>query len=454
MSTKDEIAALKLPVGRTFKIPTGEEDLWEGMDDVGIGIRWLSEVKKADMQLELGGPKWDYKMFSLFLVEEDPDEIEDGTVTLIGPDIDEVEPGTSVPGGVVIQVYSSTLTPGHREYIERQMGTTMQAIEGWMWFGTADGLWVRINKNMVNRLTFVKLSQALYATIKTLVPEVDKISFLWVIGTPEVGGIEMVEPYFQWAKHKLEVLREVEFYDDEDVDRFYGCTICKSLAPNHVCVLIPSSVPYCGIITYNTAKVTVELDPGGFVFEMQKGECLDPEMGTYAGVDQSIEDKTNRVVRHANIYSSIRYPTTNCGCFEAATFYIPEVDGIGLANRRYMGETPLGIKFSRLAGMISGGAQNHGFKGISVRGLGATTFLKGDGGWNRIVWMPAQMKLDAAEAIPEEVYDRIATEEDAVDPEDLKKFLLDKKHPIVEKYWKDGEPQPLDLPAPGENWPD
>lgn len=68
--------------------------------------------------------------------------------------------------------------------------------------------------------------------------------------------------------------------------------------------------------------------------------------------------------------------------------------------------------------------------------------------------MPAQMKLDAAESIPEEVYDRIATEEDTVDPEDLRKFLLDKKHPIVEKYWKDGEPQPLDLPAPGENWPD
>jgi len=52
------------------------------------------------------------------------------------------------------------------------------------------------------------------------------------------------------------------------------------------------------------------------------------------------------------------------------------------------------------------------------------------------------------------VYDKIATEEDAVSPDDLKEFLRHKKHPVTEKYWKDGEPQPLAVPAPGYDWPE
>ena len=67
--------------------------------------------------------------------------------------------------------------------------------------------------------------------------------------------------------------------------------------------------------------------------------------------------------------------------------------------------------------------------------------------------MPADMKKELAEYIPEEVYDKIATEQDTVAPIELKKFLKEKKHPIVEKYWKNGEPQPLKVPLPGGNWP-
>jgi acetyl-CoA decarbonylase/synthase complex subunit beta len=129
------------------------------------------------------------------------------------------------------------------------------------------------------------------------------------------------------------------------------------------------------------------------------------------------------------------------------------VDGIGLVQRRYFGLTPLGIPFSKMAGMVSGGAQNHGFKGISVRGMRDKDFLIGDGGWNRIVWIPKDLKTEIADAIPEEVYDKIATEEDAIDPKDLKEFLRQKKHPVTEKYWKDNEPQPLELPLPGYDWP-
>jgi len=454
MAIPEEEAVSKLPPGRVFQLPTDLDHVWDGLDEVGLGLRWLSEVKKADMHIELGGPKWDYKMFSIFYIEEDPDKVRDGEVRLIGPDIPEVAPGTSLPGGFTIRIYGKQLTQAHQGYVSRQIGTALQGIEGFMLFGTPDALWIRINKDVANRLTFAKISQFCYATARTLLPQVDAIAFFWAVGAPEVGGVEMINPLVTWAKEKFKIISAKELYDDEDVDTFYGCTICKSLAPNHACVLTPSALPYCGIIGYDSAKVTAEIDPEGYVFTIPKGECLDPERGHYTGVDQAIWEKCNHLVKRVNIYSSINYPTTNCGCFEAASFYIPDVDGIGLAMRRYTKMTPLGVKFSTLAGMISGGAQNHGFKGLSIAGMASKNFLRGDGGWSRVVWMPADLKRDIADVIPEEVYDKIVTEEETIDPLELKELLRKKGHPIVKMFWKNGEPQPLKLPLPGEDWPD
>jgi acetyl-CoA decarbonylase/synthase complex subunit beta len=454
MAISEEEAVVKLPTARIFQLPTDLDHLWDGLDDIGLGLRWLSEVKKADMHLELGGPKWDYEMASPFYIEEDAEKVKDGEVKLIGPDIPEVQPGTSLPGMFTIRIYGKNLTQEHQGYVSRQIGQALQGLEGFMLFGTPDGLWIRISRDVADRLTFAKISQFCYATAKTLVPAVDAVAFFWAIGAPEVGGKELIDPLYEWAVEKIKIISAKQLYDDEDVDTFYGCTICKSLAPNHACVLTPSSLPYCGIIGYDSAKVTCEMDPEGYVFAIPKGECLNVTLGRYSGVDEAIWERCNHLVNHVNIYSSIRYPTTNCGCFEAASFYIPEVDGIGLAMRRYTGMTPLGIKFSTLAGQISGGAQNHGFKGLSIAGMGSENFLKGDGGWNRIVWMPAKLKEEIADVIPEEIYDKIVTEEETLDPMELKALLLKKGHPIVEMFWKDGVPQSLELPLPGEDWPD
>ena len=454
MAIPEEEAVSKLPQGRVFQLPTELDHLWDGLDDIGLGLRWLGQVKKADMQIELGGPKWDYKMFSIFYIEEDPEKVKDGEVKLIGPDISEVAPGTSVPGGFTIRIYGKTLTQEHQGYVSRQIGTALQGIEGFMLFGTPDGLWIRISKEVANRLTFAKISQFCYATARTLIPQVDAIAFFWAVGAPEVGGVEMINPLVKWAKDKFKIISAKELYDDEDVDTFYGCTICKSLAPNHACVLTPSALPYCGIIGYDSAKVTCEMDPEGYIFPIPKGDCIDPTSGRYTGVERAIYERCNHLVKRVHIYSSIKYPTTNCGCFEAASFYIPEVDGIGLAMRRYTGMTPLGVKFSTLAGSISGGAQNHGFKGLSIAGMASKNFLKGDGGWKRIVWMPVDLKKDIAHVVPEEVYDKIVTSEETVDALELKSLLLKKGHPIVNTYWKNGQPQPLEVPLPGQDWPD
>jgi hypothetical protein len=45
MAIPEEEAVTKLPPGRIFQLPTDLDHLWDGLDDIGLGLRWLSEVK-------------------------------------------------------------------------------------------------------------------------------------------------------------------------------------------------------------------------------------------------------------------------------------------------------------------------------------------------------------------------------------------------------------------------
>jgi acetyl-CoA decarbonylase/synthase complex subunit beta len=63
-------------------------------------------------------------------------------------------------------------------------------------------------------------------------------------------------------------------------------------------------------------------------------------------------------------------------------------------------------------------------------------FLQADGGWKRVVWLPKEVKERVKDFIPAELVDKIATEEDAKTIDELKTFLKEYNHPIVEQ-WKE-----------------
>jgi acetyl-CoA decarbonylase/synthase complex subunit beta len=92
--------------------------------------------------------------------------------------------------------------------------------------------------------------------------------------------------------------------------------------------------------------------------------------------------------------------------------------------------------------------------GAAIPFVREKTFQRGDGGWDRIVWIHESLKKQVADAIPEELYDKIATEVDSPRAVDLEPFLREKGHPVVEKYWSGGKPVPLDVPAPTQDWPE
>jgi len=209
--------------------------------------------------------------------------------------------------------------------------------------------------------------------------------------------------------------------------------LCQSFAPTHVCIISPSRSGGCGAVSWFEGRAAVKVDPKGPITPVPKGELIDPDRGEYSGVNEFVREKSNGSIERVWLHSVFDYPHTSCGCFEAIAFYIPEVDGIGIVHRDFHGVTPFGIPFSTMAGQVGGGVQSQGFLGISIAYMRSPKFLRGDGGWERIVWMPQSLKERVKEAIPPEMYEKIATEAEATELEGLQNFLKEKQHPVMER---------------------
>jgi CO dehydrogenase/acetyl-CoA synthase beta subunit len=110
-----------------------------------------------------------------------------------------------------------------------------------------------------------------------------------------------------------------------------------------------------------------------------------------------------------------------------------------VVNREFKGITPSGMTFSTLAGTIGGGAQTPGFAGISKNYILSDRFLQGDGGIERLVWLPLQVKDELKprlvpilqkRGLPD-LFDKIADETNATTIEELTVFLQKVNHPAL-----------------------
>jgi len=118
---------------------------------------------------------------------------------------------------------------------------------------------------------------------------------------------------------------------------------------------------------------------------------------------------------------------------------VPEANGVMVVNRGYTGMTPIGMKFSTLAGTVGGGAQSPGFMGIGRYFLTSKKFLSAEGGFKRIVWMTKNLKESFAEQFKKRseeegvpgFMDMIADEGVAEDSDKMMAYLTEKGHPAL-----------------------
>ena len=167
---------------------------------------------------------------------------------------------------------------------------------------------------------------------------------------------------------------------------------------------------------------------------------MDERKGIYTTVNDTVEKATQGAVSNVTLYSIMEDPMTSCGCFECICGIMPEANGVVIVNREYAGMTPTGMTFGELASMTGGGVQTPGFMGHGRHFISSKKFISAEGGVQRIVWMPKELKDDVAAKLNQtakDLYgidsfvDMICDETISTDSEGVLAFLEEKGHPAL-----------------------
>jgi len=391
-------------------------------------------VRKEDMYVQFGGK---YTEAFELLRMKSMDEVEDGKIEVVGPEIDQMQEGQAYPLGIVVEVAGRDFQEDFESVLERRIHEFISCANGIFHMGQRSIVWVRISKEAQSKGFKIKhFGEILLARFHNEFSSiVDRVQVK--LYTDEAKVSELLETARAVYSERDDKIGSMT---DEDVDEFYSCTLCQSYAPNHVCIVTPQRLGLCGAYTWLDCKASHRIDAHGPNEPVAKGECLDPVKGQWKNINDYIEVKSNGNLKKFNAYSIMEEPMTSCGCFECIAAVVPEANGVMVVDRDYTGMTPIGMKFSTLAGQIGGGVQMPGFIGIGKLYLSSPKFISAEGGHKRIVWMPRQLKEEVADRMKAllekmglpDLFDQIATEQDAEDPETLVQFLQKVKHPALE----------------------
>lgn len=395
---------------------------------VNIGVVYEGErIRKQTMHVELGGPQVKEK-FEILLVKE-PAEINDGEVRVLGPDLPDMAVGSSIPFGICVKVAGAKLETDMEGVMERRVHDFCNWIEGFMHLNQRDTIWIRADKRAVAKgLTLAVIGTVLVRLYRSALPIVEKISITFITDPALVHErYEIVKAIYEERDARTRGMT------DDDVDVFYGCSLCQSFAPSHVCVITPERYANCGAISWLDGRAAARVDPKGPIYEIPKGECIDHDAGEYAGVNEVVTEKSLSDVTRVQLYTAFGYPHTSCGCFECTTFYVPECDGLGIVHRDFRGATPTGLTFGSIADSTGGGRQVDGFHGLSFEYMRSPRFLGASGGWERIIWMPSAVREKIRDYIPPGMIDKIATENDVSTVDELKSFIQVHHHPVLSR---------------------
>ena len=291
-------------------------------------------IRKTDVQAEFGGNRT--PAFE-FVTSAEMDEITDGEIEIIGPDIDSIEPGDALPLAIWVQVAGRKMQTDFEPILERQIHHLINGAEGIWHMGQRDIVWTRVSKSgFAKGLRLKDYGEIIHAKFISDYPAiVDKVQVTLITESAEVEKRLAVA-----RKVYDERNRRLESMTDDSVDTFYSCLLCQSFAPNHVCIITPERLGLCGAYNWLDGKAAFEIDETGPNQPVKKGECLDPIRGIWQGVDEYVFTNSHKMVQSFCAYSIMDRPMTSCGCFEVICAYLPECNGIMAVNREYLEDTP------------------------------------------------------------------------------------------------------------------
>ncbi len=390
-------------------------------------------IRKQDVQVEFGG---NITTAFEFVQAVGLDQINDGEIEIIGKDIDEVPAGSALPLAIWVEVAGRKMQTDFESILERQIHHLVNGAEGIWHMGQRDIVWTRISKDgFAKGLRLKDYGEIIHAKFLANYPAiVDKVKVILITDAEEVEKrVAIARNVYKERNRRMEAMT------DESVETFYSCLLCQSFAPNHVCVITPERLGLCGAYNWLDGRAAYEIDETGPNQPVKKGDCIDPLKGIWTGVNDYVYSNSHKSVDAFCAYSIMDRPMTSCGCFEVICAYVPELNGVMAVNREYMGETPVGMTFSSLAGNVGGGQQTPGFIGCGKVFLTSRKFLFADGGHKRLVWMTKELKANLGDDLSKrfaeqgapDLFDQIADESIAVDANEVRAYMEKTGHPAL-----------------------
>lgn len=236
-----EVRGLKIKIDKV-PIPVAYGAAFEG-----------ERIRKDDLHVEFGGSKSD--CFELLRMK-DMDEVEDGKIELIGPDLQDMQEKKAYPLAMLVDVAGRKMQKDFEPILERQLHHLVNGAEGVMHVSQRDIVWMRVGKKAfekgfslkdIGRIFHTKILNDFPAIVDkvqvTLITEQDKVAELLPVAKAEyherderVGGLT-----------------------DDNVDTFYSCTLCQSFAPTHICIITPQRLGLCGAYNWLDGKASYEI---------------------------------------------------------------------------------------------------------------------------------------------------------------------------------------------------
>lgn len=390
-------------------------------------------VRKEQVAVEFGSK---FSKAFEYLRMRNMDEVQDGKIEVIGPEIETFPDGSAAPLGIWVEVAGRKMSKDLETILERRIHSYLSEASGIMHLSQRDMIWVRISQEAKKAGFKIKhLGVILHAKLLSDFPSiVDKVQL--TIYTKEEDVLKHL-PVAQKAYEERD--ERMAGLTDESVDTFYSCILCQSYAPTHVCIITPERLGLCGAYNWLDGKAASEINPTGGNQPVPKGAPLDEVKGEWQGVNDYLYVKSQQKLQKFKAYSILEDPMTSCGCFECIVAVVPEANGVIAINRGYTGDTPIGMKFTTIAGQVGGGLQTPGFIGVGKLYITSKKFISGEGGIKRLVWMPKELKEALGERLKKrceeigqpDLIDKIADETVANTSDELVAYLKKVNHPAL-----------------------
>lgn len=362
-------------------------------------------------------------------------DLVDGQVTVVGPDLDAGLTGDHAYG-LLVEVSGRAMQPDFENVLERETETLLNEVAGIMHRGQRANTSLRVSQKAIDAgFRLRHLGEILHARYHNEFGNIlSRVQITIITDSEQAQALaERAQAVYDRRDGRLSGMT------DEEVDKFYTCTLCQTIASSHICVISPEHVGVCGAMDWMDAQAAVNIRPVGPNQAVEKEGLLDDRLGQWESVNRVVRKETGGALESYSLYSMMEAPGPACGDFDCITAMLPLSNGVMVVDHAYEGLTPSGMDWDMLNEMIGACMPVPGFIGHSKRAMSSRKFIAAEGGCRRIAWMPHALREElrpALEALATEAglagfVDMIATEREAMSEEEVMAFMEAAGHPAL-----------------------